>query len=106
MNACLLGTDVVTTAIKSVLSLLEVGFTDGPCDICIVVDGDQSTIKLDAIKLSGKEKLIYIESDDKNTTKHNLYFLTELLPTYRIPLEQFSIVELARIVADIKGGKK
>lgn len=108
-NVFILGIGVVSRSISQVCELLDLKVikngTNGIADFLVMADGEEK-YTLDYIGLSGNESLIYIESDDKNTKKHNLYFLTEILPTYRIPLERFSIVELARIVADIKGGKK
>lgn len=106
MKALLLGENAVTMAIEKVLSFFEiVACNDNLCDVLVMADRDQySTEKSNGIKFFGNERLIYLESTDKNTVKHNLYFLTYLLPTYRIPLEQFSIVELVRVIADIKKG--
>lgn len=103
----ILGTGAVSRSIIQICKLLnlEINGKNGAANILIMVDGEVKFILADNA-LSGKESLIYAESDDKNNNKHNLYFLTEILPTYRIPLEKFSIMELSRIIADIKGDNK
>lgn len=103
----ILGAGVVSRSIHQIYELLslKINGENGAANILVMVDGEEK-ISISDNTLSGNESLIYVESDDKNTTKHDLYFLTEILPTYRIPLEQFSITELARIVADISIGSK
>lgn len=103
-KAIICGSNPVSQALGQICELLGLGLIkeangkDSP-DIIIIADSDE---KLEGVRLSGKERLVYIESNNESTAKHNLYFLSEFLPTYRIPLERFSILELARILADIK----
>jgi len=104
-NALLLGSNPVSESIGKVMDLLGVEVSDnGACDILVMVDGDKYEVnKLPALKnkFNGTEKVIYLESSNKNLDKHNLLFLTEICETYRIPLEHFSIVELGKIIDDI-----
>lgn len=104
MKAILLGNKPVTEALGKVLRLFDIALDPiNNYDIFIMVDGETAQADvISAIKPIGNEKVIYLESNNKNTEKHSLFYLTFLLQTYRIPLEQFSIVALAKIINDIK----
>lgn len=97
-------------ALENIFLLMGVEISknaEGTPDILLLIEIDGYLGKLKNIlePCTDKAALIYLYSVDTPLMKHNLYFLTTLLPTYRIPLEQFSIVELARIIADIKADK-
>lgn len=100
----LLGSNPATNAVGKVMDLLGIEVSNnGNCDILLIVDGD----KLSEFKnfFCGTEKVIYLESNDKNIDKHNLLFLTQICETYRIPFKRFSIVELGRIIGDISSSE-
>lgn len=104
----LVGDGHVTKAVGKVLELFgaEGHKNNGldNIDIMVLADGDNYEILKN--KISDNSKIIYLELKDERKTenKHKLYFLTHILPTYRIPQECFSIVELARIIEDIEKG--
>jgi len=110
MNALLLGSKAIIIAIGKVLELFDVHVTDkkgkNELNLLVLVDGDKYNLNNPTLeRINDSSKLIYIESNNKEVYPiHPLFFLTEVFVTYRMPLEDFSIVELAKIIEDIKTG--
>ena len=72
--------------------------------ILVMVDGDN--YKLEEMKgsFNGDEKVIYFESVQNHVASktHPLFFLSETCKTFKMPLENFSIVELAKIINEVR----
>lgn len=110
IRVTLLGSNDITRAIAKVLSFLEVELTfeinessnilvmaDSPIEANVqqVVVGNLNTIvKQDLF-------LLYFEAATDNCTRNPFGFLTEIIPTYRIPLENISIIELVKVIEGI-----
>lgn len=109
MKFMCLGSNPAINALGKVMSLFGVKACDNRgCDILLMVDGDKhEESKSSELKKTfhGTEKIIYLESNDKDIDKHKLLFLTQICETYRIPLKRFSIVELGRIIVDISSSE-
>lgn len=102
----LIGEGPVTKAVGQVLELFEVAVINDASkdsDFFVMADGEEYPNPNNLIISSGNVSIIYLESEDKEgwDQKHNLYFLTHMLPTYRIPLKRFSLIELVRITERI-----
>ena len=106
IKALLLGSNPITKAVGNVMELFGIS-TDtsktSTFDILVMVDGDNYKLKDLKGRFKGNEKVIYIESvQNLDESKiHPLFFLSEICETSRLPLENFSIVELARVINNV-----
>ncbi len=105
MKFMCLGNNPVTNAVGKVIGLFGVeACDDGDCDILVMADGDNYKLKDMKGKFNWSEKVIYIESaQNYDASKiHPLFFLSEMCETSRLQLENFSIVELAKIINEVR----
>ena len=104
-KTALLGNNCITKAIGKVMELFGVKVSkDGRSDILVMVDGD--SFKRDDLRgaLRGTECMIYFESKYNNV--HPLCFLSDIFPTYKISLDNFSIADLGRVINEIYNNKR
>jgi hypothetical protein len=99
----------IEKAISRVLELVGAKTADQPtdnCDLLVMADGsieadNEALSKILSIKSAEELSLLYLETTSENRNRNPFGFLAEIIPTYRIPLENFSITELAKVVGDI-----